>query len=360
MKAQVRSGRSPADGMPEEPREVVVVGRGPVAVGVAAVLSARLSGRSGGAVRMLGAVPQEDPGAAFAGAHAVVVAAHTGDLGAALAEPSARRRAAAVADVERVLAGARAARVPQVVAITSAMVHGAAPHQPPLPDDAPLVSGAEAGDGVVGDLLAVEAVLARAARRRGGPLVTVLRPAPIVGPAIDTMVTRHFEAPRLLTVRGVEREWQFTHVDDLGSAVALVIEQRLRGAFTVGRPDVLTAREVEAAAGMRRIELAAVTAFGTAERLHRVGALPAPASELAYTVYPWTVTGAGLLAAGWRPQWSAAQCLDALLEGVQGRTALAGRRLGARDAAAVGAAGAAVAMIGTAAVWRRARARRHP
>lgn len=258
------------------------------------------------------------------------------------------------------LAGARAARVPHVVAITSAMVHGAAPRQAPLADDAPLISAAEAGDGVVGDLLAVEALLGRAARRRSGPLVTVLRPAAVVGPAVDTMLTRHFEAPRLLTVRGVEREWQFTHVDDVGSAVALVLDQRLRGQFTVGHPDVLTAREVEAAAGMRRIELAAVTAFGAAERLHRVGALPAPASELAYTVYPWTVTGAGLLAAGWEPRWSATQCLDVLLEGVQGRTALAGRRLGARDAAAVGAAGAAVAMIGTAAVWRRARARRRP
>ena len=40
---------------------------------------------------------------------------------------------------------------------------------------------------------------------------------------------------------------------------------------------------------MRRIELAAATAFGTAERLHRVGVLPAPASELAFVVYPWTV-----------------------------------------------------------------------
>ncbi|WP_066581581.1 Rossmann-fold NAD(P)-binding domain-containing protein [Cellulomonas timonensis] len=360
MQAQVRSGRSLADDAREAPREVVVVGHGPVAVGVAAVLSARLSARSGGVVRMLDAAPDDEPGAAFAGADAVVLASHTGDLGAALTEPSAERRAAAVADAERVLAGARAARVPQVVAITSAMVHGAAPQQPPLPEDAPLISAAEAGDGVVGDLLAVEAVLARAARRRGGPRGTGRRPAPIGGPAVDTMLPRHFEAPRLLTVRGVEREWQFTHVDDLGSAVALVVDQRLRGPFTVGHPDVLTAREVEAAAGMRRIELAAVTAFGTAERLHRVGALPAPAAELAYTVYPWTVTGAGLLAAGWEPRWSAAQCVDALLEGVQGRTALAGRRLGARDAAAVGAAGAAVAMIGTAAVWRRARARRRP
>ena len=70
---------------------------------------------------------------------------------------------------------------------------------------------------------------------------------------------------------------------------------------------------------MRRVELAAATAFGTAERLHRVGVLPAPASELAFVVYPWTVAADRLRAAGWEPRWSSAACLDVLLEGVQGR-----------------------------------------
>jgi hypothetical protein len=58
------------------------------------------------------------------------------------------------------------------------------------------------------------------------------------------------------------------------------------------------------------------------------------------------------------PEHSSARCLDVLLEGVQGRLAVAGRRVGARDAAALGAAGAAVALIGTAAIWRQARHRR--
>ena len=50
------------------------------------------------------------------------------------------------------------------------------------------------------------------------PLVTVLRPAALVGQGVDTMITRHFEAPRLLTVRGAVREWQFVHIEDLASA----------------------------------------------------------------------------------------------------------------------------------------------
>jgi nucleoside-diphosphate-sugar epimerase len=227
-----------------------------------------------------------------------------------------------------------------------------------ITDDAPVMSPAGGlPEGVVGDFLAVEEVLSRFARR-SLPLVTVLRPAALVGPGIDTIMTRHFEAPRLLAVRGVARSWQFVHVDDLAAAVALVLDAGLTGPFTVGVPGPLSAHDVEAAAGLRRIELSAATAFGTAERLHRVGALPAPSSELAYAVYPWTVDAGGLLTAGWEPQRSSSECLDVLLEGVQGRIALAGRRVGARDAAALGAAGAAVALIGTAAVWRRARTSR--
>ncbi|MFI2754773.1 NAD-dependent epimerase/dehydratase family protein [Cellulomonas sp. P22] len=355
VQGEVRSGRSRAKTDDEGGHDVVVVGLGPVAAGVAAWLSEHGSDP----VRMLDHVPSEAGAAALAGTRAVVFVAHSGNLAETLAVPAGRRRTDAVADAERLLAAARTARVGHVVAVSSAMVLGARPGQGPLGDDAPLVDPVDGlGDGAVGDLLAVEAVLARAARRRGGPRVAVLRPAPLVGPGIDTLVTRHFEAPRLLTVRGTEREWQLLHVDDLGAAVGVVLDHGLRGPLTVGSTDVLTAREVEVAAGMRRIELAAVTAFGTAERLHRVGVLPAPASELAYTVYPWTVTSSALLAAGWVPRWPAAACLDVLLEGVQGRTALGGRRVGARDAAALGAAGAAVAAIGTAAVWRQARARR--
>lgn len=369
VQGRVRSGRSRATGSTAPGRgDVVVLGVGPVASSVTAWLEEH-SGRS---VRALDELAEDDPQGALAGADVVVLVAHAGDLRLSWAVPAEDRRAHAVGQARLVVGAARDAGVQHLVAVTSAMVHGAAPQRPVIHDGDELLGHGSGrrpvrrtGDapddglreGIVGDLLAVEEVLERAARRRS-PLVTVLRPAGMVGPGLDTLLTRHFEAPRLLSVRGVERTWQLVHVDDVAAAVALVVEQRLTGPLTVGAPDELTAREVEEAAGMRRVELAAATAFGTAERLHRVGALPAPASELAYAVYPWTVASDGLTAAGWEPRWSTAQCLDVLLVGVQGRIALAGRRFGARDAAALGAAGAAVALLGTAAVLRQARGRR--
>lgn len=329
--------------------EVVVVGAGPVATA--------LLGAWEGA-RAVETLPEREPQSVLAGADVVVLVAHVADLAQHAGLPARDRQATAVATAQHTLAAARAAGTRHVVVVTSAVVHGAWPDRPVVHDHDPLPRGADVPrDGVVGDLAAVEAVVARASRRRT-PLVTVLRPAALVGPGVDTFVTRHFEAPRLLTVRGAVRQWQFAHVEDVASAARFAVDHRLTGALTVGAPDVLTPSQVEAAAGMRRVELAATTAFGTAERLHRVGVLPSPASELAFVVYPWTVAADRLTAAGWTPRWSSVACLDVLLEGVQGRVAVAGRRMGSRDAAALGAAGAAVALIGTAAVWRQARTRR--
>jgi len=114
---------------------------------------------------------------------------------------------------------------------------------------------------------------------------------------------------------------------------------------------------VELISGLKSIELPARLTFGAAQRLHRVGVTPAPAIDLRYVVYPWVVDCAALRAAGWRPGVGNAEALRILLDQRKGRHALAGRRI-ARKEATITAAGATVAVIGTAAIVRQAR-RRH-
>lgn len=243
------------------------------------------------------------------------------------------------------------ARAPgaHVVVVTSAAVLGARPGQGPLGDDAPVLADAE---GSVGELVEAERVLREVVPAER---LAVLRTAALVGPGVDTMMTRHFEAPRLLMVRGQERPWQFLHVEDLAEAVRTIADLALCGDLTAGAEGELAATEVARLSGLRTVELPAATAFGVAERLHRLGVLPAPASDLAYAVYPWTVTSARLRQARWQPVYDNEACLAVLLEGARGRLGVAGRRVGGRDAAALGAVGATVALLGTAALVRRAR-----
>jgi nucleoside-diphosphate-sugar epimerase len=266
------------------------------------------------------------------------------------------RRARNVRAAQTVLTASAAERVGRVVLVTSAMVYGARPDNPvPLPEDAPLL--ADSGGSLAGDLLEIEELARRSRRVNPGTAVTVVRPAALVGSAVDTLLTRHFEAPRLLAVRGCAPRWQFCHVDDLVSALELAAAGTVTGDFAVGCDGSLSQAEVEAQSGLKSVELPARLTFSAAQRLHRLGVTPAPAVELRYVVYPWVVDCRALHAVGWRPSFSNAEALAVLLAERAGHHAVVGRRLARKDAAitAAGAAGTAAAVIGTAAIVRQVR-----
>jgi len=290
---------------------------------------------------------------ALSGVDALIWVATSTDLEAVLSRRPRERREESVRRAQALVTAAAAAGVDHVVVVTSAMVYGAR-RDNPVPLDETAAVRAVMDDGPVGDLLTVEQLLADARHVHPGLRITVVRPAALVGPGVDTVVTRHFEAPRLLTVRGSEPAWQFCHVDDLASALVTVVREQLGAVVTVGSEGCLSQGAVERLSGMRRIELSESVALGTAERLHRVGVLPTPASELSYALYPWAIPTTTLRAHGWHPAYDNETCVGVLLDAIRGRHAVAARRVDRKDAA-LGAASAAVALVGTAAILRRAR-----
>nr|WP_238338196.1 NAD-dependent epimerase/dehydratase family protein [Pedococcus badiiscoriae] len=266
---------------------------------------------------------------------------------------SRARREHSLRVAQTVITAAAAAGVRHLVVVTSAQTFGALADNPvPLEDDAPLRASSD--EGQVGDLMDVEQLIRVARDVHPGLAITTLRPAALVGDGVDTVLTRHFEAPRLLTLRGADPAWQFCHVDDLGSAVALVMAQGVGGEVSAGAPGHLSQSDLERLTGMRRVELSMAAAMGTADRLHRVGVLPAPASDLAFVAFPWAVSARTLLGRGWVPVHDNETCLGVLLTTIRGSHAVAARRLDRKDAA-LGAASAAVALVGTAAIMRRRR-----
>jgi nucleoside-diphosphate-sugar epimerase len=359
------SGGVPAPDGRREPGPVVAVTGAASGLGHALTLRLAGSDRIGRVIAIDGhrgdatgvtwrVVDIRDPALAgrLAGADVVV---HT-DLDLAPDSDHRARRAYNVRGAQTVLTAAAAGRVGRVVLVSSAMVYGARPDNPvPLPESAPL--GADLDGSVVGDLVEIELLAQRSPVANPGMAVTVVRPAALVGEGVDTLITRHFEAPRLLAVKGCAPRWQFCHVDDLVSALELAAAGEVAGTFAVGCDGWLEQEQVEELSGLRRIELPAGLTFGTAQRLHRAGITPALVTDLHFVVYPWVVDCATLREAGWKPVFDNGTALAVLLEQRAGHHAVAGRRLDRKDAT-ITAAGATVAVIGTAAIVHEVRRRR--
>jgi len=265
----------------------------------------------------------------------------------------AEQRQRNIRSAQVTLTAAAATGVKHVLLLSSARVYGALPDNPvPLPEDSDLRAQPEPS--VLGDLLEIERLARRTVRAYPHLGVAVLRPALLVGPGLEHAASGLLDGPRLLAVRGARPRWQFCHVDDLASAIETVVLTGLTGPVTVASDGWLEQSDVEKALGRRRVELPAAVAFGTAARLQAIGVTTGPASDLAYLIHPWVVGAEKLREAGWRPVYTNA---EALATYAAGRPVIPQRlRINAKGATA--AAGATVAVVGAAALVRRARKRR--
>jgi nucleoside-diphosphate-sugar epimerase len=288
--------------------------------------------------------------------HGVDAVVHIGPVDAApggSAQASARR----VDATARVLDAAVAAGVDTVVHVSSALVYGADETTTvPLTEDAPLRADRDfpaAWHAARADALA-RAFAADHPELR----VVVLRPVAMLGPGVDSMVTRHMESPVLPMVRGYDPPVQFVSTDDVADAVRVVVtDQRARGPFNVSAEGWLTTSDVRRLLARPTVHLPREVAFALAGALHRAGVLSVPPGALSYLMHPWVVDCSRLRGLGWAPRASHRDLLHVFGDEHRGWLSVGRVRVRAlRAAAALGttatltAAGVALAAY---AAWRR-------
>lgn len=295
-----------------------------------------------------------DPGLADAlrGADALVhLALSTG--------PTRDRDAARSLNVDgtrNVFEAAAAAGVEHVVYLSSVVVYGAHPDNDfPLTEDSPL-RGTPDFD-YAEDKLAVERWLWPWLEAHSGLDVAVLRSAIIAGPGVQNFLSRLFEQPRLVVVRGHRPPLQVVHLEDVVAAIVHASRERLAGPFNLCAEGWLSFDEVRGIVGRPTLELPEEVAFSVVQQLWRFGLGEQPPGIVSYLMHPWVMSAQRLVDAGWRPRHTNRDALAELVREHRGYVAIAGlraRRQTVRNAS-LGLAG--LAGLAALASVRRARRR---
>src|SRR5687767_12379235 len=253
-----------------------------------------------------------------------------------------------VEDVRRVLDAAGDAGVDHVVHLSSAVVYGAWPDNPvPLSEEAPVRPNP--GFAPAAAHAEAERLVAEWKDAHPGTTAAVLRPAVVVGPGVDRELARALAGTNVLRPAEAARPIQYVHEDDVASAVAVAVRERLDGVYNVA-PDGWVSDETARAlaGGAARLALPErlarpLLAVGRALGIDRTWPGAAP-----YQRHPWVIAADRLQAAGWQPSHTNEEAY--VLSGEGSKLEISPRRrqevaLGASAAVLAGVAAGVVALV---------------
>jgi UDP-glucose 4-epimerase len=181
-----------------------------------------------------------------------------------------------------------AAGVPKLVVSSTAQVYGARPDNPNFLDEGHPLRPHESAHQVC-DRAEVESLLELFAERHPKQCVTSLRPCWVLGPTIESGISRFFEASRLFVPLGYDPLMQILHEEDLLRAVELALELDVPGPINLAGRGVLPLSTLVSLAGKSRWRLPPPLLYRltSIDWLRRTG--DPPEAFYDYLRYLWTV-----------------------------------------------------------------------
>lgn len=265
----------------------------------------------------------------------------------------ASRGRSAVVGTPEVLAGATLHRTRHFVLLSSAMVYGAWPNNPvPLTEDAALRP--DFGFAFARQLATVEQMVDDWGRADESRTTCILRPVPAMAADGTSSLVRALAAGMGGRLGEDDVPAQFLHLDDLASAVVLVVERGLSGVFNVAPDGHVPGSRVRSLWGMApRLRLPDRVAEVVGDLRWRFQRGPIPPGLRPYVRSPWLVSNGRLRAEGWAPTVTNEQ---SFVEGTEAKwwTMLTPKR---RQELALGGMVAVLtaAIVGVVLWWRRRR-----
>lgn len=195
-----------------------------------------------------------------------------------------------VRGTRKILDHCRTYGVQNIIVLSSSYVYGALAENPYFMDEDHPLSGSR-GYPEIRDLVEVDTIASAFAWRHPGVRTAVLRPVPVIGRYVRSSIVTYLTGRRVIVMAGFNPMLQFIHEEDLTEALALAVENRLRGVYNVAGPGEVPLRVAIRETGGRPLPLPELIARPMIERTFRFGLYPFPPGAIDYIKYPCTISG---------------------------------------------------------------------
>ncbi len=218
-------------------------------------------------------------------------------------------------------AGAPGSSVRKVVVKSSTLVYGSSPRDPNWFREETGRSR-PARTRVERSLLEVEAYLSEFAEDHPDVVVTLLRFSNVLGPDVDTPLSRALRLPVVPEIFGFDPRLQFTHQEDVLGALCHTALTDVPGTYNVAGPGLLTWNDVCAIVGKRRLPLPGLGTGMAATALRRLRAVDLPPEVLDLLRYGRGVDTSRFQEAGYRYRYTSAGAVEDFARSVRLRSAV--------------------------------------
>lgn len=220
-------------------------------------------------------------------------------------------------------AGAADSSVRKVVLKSSTLVYGSS-HRDPYHFSEDMTRSRPARTPVERSLLEVDGYLSDFAADRPDTVVTLLRFSNVLGPDLDTPLSRALRLPVAPEIFGFDPRLQFTHQDDVLGALCHVGLNDVPGTFNVAGDGLVTWSDVCHLVGRRRVSLPPLGTGAAAGALRRLGVVDLPPELLDLLRFGRGVSNERLKRAGYRYRYTSVGAVEDFartmrLEGTVGR-----------------------------------------
>jgi UDP-glucose 4-epimerase len=204
------------------------------------------------------------------------------------AQPSQAAFDLNVMGTTKVLDACAEAGVRKAVFKSSTAVYGARPSNPAFLTEEHSLRGSKRS-GTIRDLLEIETFCSGFRQRSPQPMLTTLRFASIVGPTVDTPMTRFLKAPWAPSLLGFDPRMQIIHEDDVVEALAHAVLKDAPGIINVAAEDVMPLNKMRGLAGKPHMSVPHLLAYWSQHLLTGAGRRSEDALPLEpdYLRYPW-------------------------------------------------------------------------